>query len=73
MLDTVQYGVDEQGNVALPEIHCAPEALKKIQDAIVNGGERLRIKVEEIKARKSAEALRTEADRRSKFSGYGEP
>lgn len=72
MFETIEFGVNETGEVALPEIHMGPGGLEKFKTAIEEGGEPFRSQIEEVKQRKISAALQAEADRKAKFLGYGE-
>jgi hypothetical protein len=67
MLEKIEFGVDRNGEVSLPEIHAGPEIAQKMFDALSSQGPEFGERVNEIKRRKGEEALRKEADRKSKF------
>lgn len=71
MFETIEFGVDENGDVVLPEIHVGSAAAENIKNAIEVGGDELKARVEEIKIRKTEEAKNAELIRRSKFLDYG--
>ena len=67
MLEKIEFGVDRQGNVTLPEIHTGPGVTEKMLTELSAQGPEFQQRVEEIKARKSETALEKEAQRKSKF------
>lgn len=67
MLEKIEFGVDRNGNVSMPQIHAGTAAIEAFKlDETMNSIE-FGDKVAEIKARKSAEALEKEAARKAKF------
>ncbi|MFJ7788958.1 hypothetical protein [Pseudomonas sp. NPDC096925] len=72
MLETVEFGVDKSGNVALPEIHVGKEGFDKLNKMMIEATPEDRKIIEEIKERKSKEALERELQRKAKFVHYGE-
>lgn len=67
MLERIEFGVDRQGNVTLPEIHAGPAAAKKILAELSAQGPEFQHQVEAITAKKTREALASEAQRKSRF------
>ena len=65
MLEKIKFGVDQNGKVSLPQIHSGDDKfLKKLEKESTPLFE---LKVEEIKARKTSEALKDEIERIKKF------
>ena len=70
-LEKVAFGVDAEGNVSMPEFHLHPDLAEHLHREL-EGPEFAR-QIEEIKARKSREALEEEAIRRRRFKGLRGP
>ncbi|MBD9439413.1 hypothetical protein [Pseudomonas sp. PDM04] len=67
MLEKIEFGVDRDGNVSIPQIHAGTAAIEAFKrDKTMNSIE-FEEKVAKIKDAKSAEALEKEALRKSKF------
>ena len=71
MLEKVQFSANKFGNVTLPEIHLAPETAEKLEKLIAEAPPEFHERIEEIKVRKTAEALEREVQRKSRFVRYG--
>jgi hypothetical protein len=71
MLEKVQFSADKSGKVTLPEIHLAPQAAERLGKSVAEAPPEFHQRVEEIKARKTAEAVEREAQRKSRFVRYG--
>jgi hypothetical protein len=71
MLEKIEFAVDRDGNISMPEFHVSPETGQKMLDALKNAPPGYQERVEALKARKTAEALAREAERRAKFVEYG--
>ncbi len=67
MLEKVELGVDRHGRVTLPAIHAGPGLAEKIFEELSAQGPEFERRVDEIKTRKTQEALSKEAMRRAKF------
>ncbi len=65
MLNKIEFGVDENGNVSMPEIHVPPGST--IFEDIEKEGAAFEKEMEEIIERKKISALQKEQDRLSKF------
>lgn len=72
MLEKIEFSVDKDGNVTLPQIHVGPNTLDSFQRAISEAPPEYHNQIEEIMKRKRAEALKREADRKARFVKYGE-
>jgi len=71
MLEKIEFASDKFGTVTLPEIHSHPIAAKKLQQSIAEAPPEFHQRIEEIKARKAAEALAREVERKARFVRYG--
>jgi len=68
MLQKVEFGVKENGEVSLPTfVDCPPEFLAQLH-LLEATDPKFRAEAEGIKAEKSAQALRREAERKAKFA-----
>lgn len=68
MLEKIEFGVDRNGNVSIPQIHAGTAAIETFRrDETMNSIE-FGDKVAKIKETKSAEALEKEAARKAKFA-----
>lgn len=72
MLEKIQFSADKSGKVNFPELHGGPEAVARIQKALENAPPEYHQRIEEIQARKIAEALDREAKRKARFVRYGD-
>lgn len=72
MLEMVEFSVDKFGQVHLPEIHTGPGGTETLAKSISEAPPEFHQRVEGIKARKIAEALEREIQRKSRFACYGE-
>jgi len=72
MVEKVPFSADRHGVVRLPEVHAHPEMAKKMMAAVENAPVEYKQRLDQIKARKSKEALEREAERKAKFVSYGE-
>jgi len=67
MLESIEFGVDSSGKVTEPQIMVGPDQAQKIIDHLEAQPQSFRDRVDEIKRRKSHEALQRERERKSKF------
>jgi hypothetical protein len=67
MLKKVEFGVDREGNVCLPEMHVAPDMAEKIVNELKSQPPEYSAEVERLKAERSEQALQKEAERKAKF------
>jgi len=72
MIEKIEFSADKFGEVSLPEIHAGPEAAAKLKKALEDAPPAFQQRIEEIKARKIAEALDREAQRKARFVRYGD-
>jgi hypothetical protein len=72
MLEKIEFTADKFGKVTLPEIHTHPDAAKKLQQSVAEAPPEFHQRIEEIKARKSAQALGREVERKARFVRYGD-
>ena len=71
MLEKVQFGTGKDGTVRLPEIHMGSEAFTAFTKAMDTIPAAFHQRIEEIKERKTLEALDREAKRKARFVRYG--
>lgn len=67
MLRKIEFGVDREGNVSMPQIHAAPGTAKAMIADLEAQPPEFRAEIDRIKAEKSAAALERERLRRSRF------
>lgn len=72
MLEKIEFSADKKGNVSLPEIHTGPEAFARLSEALGNAPQSFHQRIEEIKARKIADAIKREEERKARFARYGD-
>jgi hypothetical protein len=72
MLEKIQFSADKFGNVTLPTIHLGPETLQTLQRSAADAPLEFHQRIEAIKARKRAEALEREVQRKARFVRYGD-
>lgn len=72
MLEKIEFVADKYGCVSLPQIHAGPDTATSLLEAMEAATPEEKEHIEAIKARKIAEALKREADRKAKFVCYGE-
>jgi hypothetical protein len=72
MIEKIEFAADKFGKVNLPEIHAGPEAVASLKKALEGAPPAFHQRIEEIKARKIAEALGREAQRKARFVRYGD-
>lgn len=72
MLEKIEFTAEKTGKVNLPEIHLGTDAFNKFTKTMQESTPEYEMQVENIKARKVAEALNREAQRKAKFVRYGE-
>jgi hypothetical protein len=71
MLEKIEFGIDKDGTVILPEIHVSPEFGDRMMAALENTSQEYKDRIEAVKTRKTAEALGRETERKAKFVRYG--
>lgn len=72
MLEKIQFGADKHGKVSEPQIHMGPETLEKLREAEKSASPELLLRINAVRARKTAEAIEREAQRKARFLRYGE-
>lgn len=72
MMEKVQFSVDKNGKVNLPEVHVAPDIGARMIAALEATPPEYKARLEILKARKIEEALEREAERKAKFARYGD-
>ena len=71
VLRKIEFAVDANGNVSLPEIHLHPEAAKKLFASVEAQTPEFHVELERVKAEKTQKALEWERDRLAKFASSG--
>ncbi|TFB44920.1 hypothetical protein [Pseudomonas sp. F01002] len=72
MLEKIEFSADKTGEVKLPEIHLGTDSFNEFARTMQESTPEYDALVEDIKARKVAEALDREVERKAKFVRYGE-
>jgi hypothetical protein len=72
MMEKIEFSVTEDGQVSMPQIHAAPDVVKKLIELENTGSAEFRGRVKAIQERKGKEALDRELARRARFVGYGD-
>lgn len=72
ILRKIEFGIDEDGRVSLPEFHLGPEVYEKMLASVAEKGSEFEKEVEQVKAEKSAAALERERERLAKYPHSGE-
>lgn len=67
MLNKIEFSVDENGSVLLPQIHLSPDKAKDFIAELNQQGPEFLVDVEKIKKEKSQKAIDKENDRLSKY------
>ncbi len=67
MLRKIEFGVDREGNVAMPQIHAGSEAASKLIAELEVQPPEFAAEVERIKTEKTEAALARERERKSRF------
>lgn len=71
MIEKVEFGVDESGQVTPPAIHASPEAADKMMRELAAQGPEFEKQVEAVTQRKKQEALDREAARLARYKKRG--
>lgn len=71
-LSKIEFAVDEDGNVNIPEFHLGAQAHAKLIASLEEQGPEFQAEVERIKAEKIAKAREYERERIAKFSSSGD-
>ncbi|MDD5390780.1 MAG: hypothetical protein PHD37_15680 [Gallionellaceae bacterium] len=72
MMEKIEFVADKNGNVTLPQIHANPETATRMMVELETAPSEYKERVEAIKARKTIEAIEREAERKAKFTRYGD-
>lgn len=67
MLKKIEFGVDREGNVSLPQVHVGPDMAEKFVNELKSQPPEFSEEVERVKAQRSELALQKEAERKAKF------
>ena len=67
MLRKIEFGVDREGNISLPQVHLGPDMYDKFMAELNNQPPEFGEEVEKIKAEKSQAALVRESQRKANF------
>jgi hypothetical protein len=67
MLKKIEFGVDREGNVSLPQMHVGPDMAEKLINELKSQPPEFSEEVERVKAERSELALQKEAERKAKF------
>jgi hypothetical protein len=71
MLEKIEFGVDRDGNVTLPQIHAAPNVVDEIHRVLTSQGPDFERRVERVKREKIKAALKKEESRKARFPREG--
>ena len=69
MLKRVDFSVNENGQVELPQIHVGTISAEPLMQALESQGEEFHAEVERIKQEKAEAALKKEKERLNKYKG----
>lgn len=72
MMEKIEFSADRHGKVSLPQIHVGSEMFAQLKAIEARDDPEFQCRIDEIKKRKTDEALAKEAERKSKFLRYGE-
>lgn len=72
MFRRVEFGVDKQGNISLPELVLHPSTAQRLQEELSRQGPDFRQAIQNLTNQKIADALSRERERLSKFKTPGE-
>lgn len=71
MLEKVEFSSDKFGNVTPPTIHAGPETAQAMLKSAADAPPEFHQRIEAINARKTAEAVEREVQRKARFVRYG--
>lgn len=71
ILEKIELVADREGNVEMPQMHVSPETGDRLIESFREVSPEYEARVNAIKARKIAEAVQREVERKAKFVGYG--
>ncbi|MGR8925280.1 hypothetical protein ACU8MB_16200 [Rhizobium leguminosarum] len=72
-LEMIEFGIDENGEVSLPQIHMGRESMDKTIADLEAQGPEFNARLEQVKAEKSELARQRESERLSRFPPAWEP
>lgn len=67
VLEKIEFGVNKDGQVSLPQLHVSPETGQKMLADLEAQNEDFKNRVERVKAEKTEAALQREAERKARF------
>lgn len=67
MISKVEFGVDREGKVSIPQIHLHPSMLDKVKSAMASMSPEVKAELDGVMEAKGEEALAREAARKAKF------
>jgi hypothetical protein len=67
MFQKIEFGVDRDGNVSLPQIHVGTDTFERISKEMKNVPPEIEAEIEQLKAEKIQAALDREVERKAKF------
>ena len=70
-LEKVEFGVDKDGNVHMPQIHAPPGIAERMIAELEGRPAEFKEKIERLKQQKTQEAIERESVRKAKFVRYG--
>lgn len=71
-IEKISFSADKNGVVSFPEIHAHPDLARKMIEAVNAAPPEFKDRLDAVTAQKSLEALKREAERKSRFVKYGE-
>lgn len=71
MLEKIELVANKDGTVSMPQVHVSPELGNRMMAALESSSQEFKDRFDAVKARKTAEALAREAERKAKFMRYG--
>ena len=71
MLEKVEFSSDKFGTVTPPTIHAGPETVQAMRKSAADAPPEFHQRIEAINARKTAEAVEREVQRKARFVRYG--
>jgi hypothetical protein len=72
MFRKIEFGVDRDGNVSMPQIHVGPDMYERIVNEMQNVPAEFTAEIEQVKAEKIQLALDRETERKAKFKRAAE-
>lgn len=71
MLEKLEFGVDDDGNVSLPQIHAHPDMVRRLIEVERDATPEFQARIKALIEQKSEDARAKESQRRAKFVNYG--